>query len=177
MTRRRSWPRLLLKLVVPKARHDDIIGDFNESGGGAREAVAIALAFVFYRLRARWWAIARWITVADLRFGLRLMGKEPVLAATATVAMGAAITVATMGYTFVEQMLYARLPFAGGDRFVRIETEAPPQGDLPAPSETLRAFQSSTTLDHAGDRNGTWRNQPGAVHRGSGRRARGVCHA
>lgn len=144
-----AWTRGLLKLVVPRARLDDVLGDLHETRGGARDALVTVLAFAFYRARSRWWAVARWITWSDLRLGLRLIRKQPVLSATAVAALTTAITVACMGYTFAEQMLSATLPFPRGDRFVRIEIQTPLDSETPYETEAFQNFRAqASTLEH-----------------------------
>jgi putative ABC transport system permease protein len=143
------WARALLKLLVPRARVDDVLGDLEETQGGMRDVLATAGAFAFYRARALWWAVARWMTLSDLRLGLRLIRKQPVLSATSVFALAAAIAVACMGYTFIEQMVSATLPFPHGDRFVRIEIDAPPNSEMPRDAELLQLLRAqATTMEH-----------------------------
>jgi predicted permease len=139
-------------LIVPRARYDDVIGDLAETRGGAADALLAAVAFAYYRARARWWEIARWMTVSDLRLGVRLVRKEPILSGTAVFALAAAIAVACMGYTFAEQMLSATLPFANGDRFVRLDIDNPPRSESRLEDiEILRQVRARTrTMEHVG---------------------------
>ena len=151
MKRPAGWARTLLELIVPATRLDDVLGDLHETGGGTRDAVITAGAFLYCRVRARWWAVVRWMTFSDLRFALRLIRKEPVLSATAVAALAAAIAVTCMGYTFADQMVSATLPFPRGDRFVRFDLQAPPRANEPNAGEIVRTLRArATTLEHVG---------------------------
>ena len=103
------------------------------------------------RAHAEWHAVSRWTTWCDLRPAVRVLHKAPVLAITTVGALAVAITIACVGYTVVEQMYSAELPFARGDRFVRIEFQTSKE---PTAAGPLAAFQSmrgsASTLDHIG---------------------------
>lgn len=64
--------------------------------------------------------MSRWITLSEIRLGLRLIAKQPVLSLTIVLALAIGIGLATIGFTLREAMLQGRLPFANGDRFVRL---------------------------------------------------------
>ena len=64
--------------------------------------------------------MSRWITGSEIRLALRLIAKQPVLSLTIVVALATGMCLATIGFTLREAVLYSSLPFANGDRFVRL---------------------------------------------------------
>src|SRR5687768_2574155 len=64
--------------------------------------------------------MSRWITLSEVRLGLRLMAKQPILSVTIVLALATGIGLATIGFTLREAILNSQLPFANGDRFVRL---------------------------------------------------------
>jgi putative ABC transport system permease protein len=71
--------------------------------------------------------MARLFSSSDLTLALRLVRKQPIVTGAAIAALATGIFLATTGFTFLEAVLWARLPFAGGDRFVLVEAFAQPQ--------------------------------------------------
>jgi predicted permease len=61
--------------------------------------------------------------LTDLRLGLRYLLRQPFASLTAVVALTVGIGLATVGFATMEAMMYSRLPFEGGDRFVRIRAQ------------------------------------------------------
>jgi putative ABC transport system permease protein len=64
--------------------------------------------------------MSRWITLSEVRLGLRLIAKQPILSITIVLALATGIGLATIGFTLREAILNGQLPFANGDRFVRL---------------------------------------------------------
>ncbi|HYE86157.1 MAG TPA: FtsX-like permease family protein [Vicinamibacterales bacterium] len=62
----------------------------------------------------------RLISWGEVRLGLRLIVKQPILSVTVILALATGICFATMGYTFREELVNGSLPYAAGDRFARI---------------------------------------------------------
>jgi putative ABC transport system permease protein len=62
----------------------------------------------------------RIISWGEVRLGLRLIVKQPILSLTIILALAMGICFATMGYTFREELVNGTLPYAAGDRFARI---------------------------------------------------------
>jgi len=62
----------------------------------------------------------RWITASEVRLALRLIAKQPVLSITIILALATGVCLATIGFTLREAILNGHLPFANGDRFVRL---------------------------------------------------------
>ncbi len=65
----------------------------------------------------------------ELKYGFRLIGKQPVVAATVILALAIGIGMATTGFTFLEAVLHGELPFDNGDRFVRLSAVTNPEGE------------------------------------------------
>jgi hypothetical protein len=61
----------------------------------------------------------RYISLGEIRLGLRLIAKQPILSITIILALATGICAATIGFTFREEMVNSRLPYAAGDRFAR----------------------------------------------------------
>lgn len=128
-----SLLRRILERALPEELREGIVGDLEElyrarrgrSGAAAAGAwyagqvAAISLPFGADRLRELV-PFARTSLGPDLRLGVRMLVKYPML----TVVAGIAITVATAlgvgGSEFVRDLVAPSLPFEGGDRIVRV---------------------------------------------------------
>ena len=64
--------------------------------------------------------MTRLISVGELRLALRMIVKQPILSVTIILALATGICVATMGFTFREELVNSTLPYAAGDRFARL---------------------------------------------------------
>ena len=62
----------------------------------------------------------RLFSLGELRLAVRLIVKQPILSITIILALATGICVATMGFTFREELVNSTLPFAAGERFARI---------------------------------------------------------
>lgn len=62
----------------------------------------------------------RVISWGEVRLGIRLIAKQPILSITIVLALATGICFATMGYTLRDELLHGRLPYEAGDRFARI---------------------------------------------------------
>jgi len=62
----------------------------------------------------------RIISWGEVRLGLRLIAKQPILSITVILALATGICFATMGYTVRDEVLNGRLPFDPSGRFVRL---------------------------------------------------------
>ena len=80
----------------------------------------------------------------ELKGGLRTALSQPLLSITSALALTTGIGLATTGFTVLDAVLFARLPFAGGDRFVVIEAYAEPNGER----ISLDANQFQSLADH-----------------------------
>lgn len=136
-----AWARWLLARIVPRDRRDDVLGDLEEVHGRRRaergtalawfvsslDALAVAGAFVVYRWREGESRLP-WITASDLKLSLRLMRKQPLLAATAVAALAVGIALATLGFSVLDTALHGELPFPDGERFVQLRVMQLPEG-------------------------------------------------
>ena len=60
------------------------------------------------------------VSWGEVRLGLRLIAKQPILSATIILALATGISVVTMGFTFRDELVSSTLPYANGDRFARV---------------------------------------------------------
>ena len=71
-------------------------------------------------------SLNRWMSPCELRLGLRLLRKQPVVTLTTLLALTVGIGLATTGFTLIDSVLYSRLPFPNGDRFVVLDAYTEP---------------------------------------------------
>lgn len=164
---RLPWPaRWVVRLVVPNDRREDVTGDLHlvhdrrrtRLGTGRAwittvvEAAVVASAFVLYRWRARQPGRSAWFSWPEVRIAARRMKRQPVLTTTAVVALAVGIGLATVGFTFLDTMVYGRLPYPDGDRFVRITAYREPMGErVPVGLDRYRVFAArADRLTHLG---------------------------
>jgi predicted permease len=96
----------------------------------------------------------------DLRLAVRLLYRQPVLTLTAALSLAAGIGLAAVGFAFTEVLLFSRLPFDGGDRFVQIRLVQNPQHPNVslAPHDYRRLREQATYFEHLGVLTGGRRN-------------------
>ncbi len=156
--------RLLIRLFVPAAWRDDVLGDLEEAHrlrhGGILawfrtigDASAIAGAQTWRRIHdAAQAGPGRLVSRTDVRLGLRLMVRQPILTLTGTVSLAVGIGLAAVGFSFMHTVLFSRLPFPDGDRFVLLRVLQEPQR-TPAqltPDSYRALAASATTLEYVG---------------------------
>lgn len=99
-------------------------------------------------------------SASDSVLALRLIRKEPLLTFSVVLALATGIGMATTGFTLLEAVLFGRLPFAGGDRFVLVtafqEPEARRAAIEPARLDAFR--QGIPGLSHLGAARSTGAN-------------------
>ncbi|HEX5214677.1 MAG TPA: ABC transporter permease [Vicinamibacterales bacterium] len=66
---------------------------------------------------------------SDLRSGVRLLARNPIVSLTSVFALALGIALATAGFTAARALLGSRLPYPAADRIVRIYAYAAPGGD------------------------------------------------
>src|SRR5215210_2035455 len=92
------------------------------------------------------------ISAAELRLAVRLLRRQPVVTVTTVLALAVGIGMATTGFTLLDSVLFSRLPYPNGDRFVVVEVYTEPgaeRGSLDA--ERFRFFRERvTTFEHLG---------------------------
>jgi putative ABC transport system permease protein len=164
----------MIRLCTPVDRRDDTLGDLEEdyrrnAAASPRrawltahiDAVLIAVTMVWQRLcDLRPSALRDVVSSTDLRLGVRLMYRQPILTVTAVVSLTVGIALATVGFAFMEALLYSRLPFEGGDRFVQLQALEQPAGSaarLTLDEYTVLAAQASK-LEHLGGVTGSREN-------------------
>ncbi|NQW05208.1 MAG: hypothetical protein HQ485_14465 [Acidobacteria bacterium] len=127
--------RLLLRICTPRDLRDDTLGDLEEAyrrraqTGPVRawlsalfDAVLIAAVMCWRRLLSFSSGVGGvQMHAIDLRLAARLMYRQPLLTLTAVVALTVGMAIATVGFAMTEAMLFSRLPFEGGDRFVFVQ--------------------------------------------------------
>src|SRR5262245_15428825 len=95
--------------------------------------------------------MARWITASEIRLALRLIAKQPVLSITIVVALATGVGLATVGFTLREAVLHSSLPFANGDRFVRLVLHSEAEDNVELDLERYHAIRdTSTSFAHLG---------------------------
>jgi putative ABC transport system permease protein len=95
--------------------------------------------------------MGRWITLSELRLGLRLIAKQPILSATIVLALATGIGLATIGFTLRDAILNSQLPFANGDRFVRLVLHSEADDNVQLDLDAYHAVRdTSTTFTHLG---------------------------
>lgn len=95
--------------------------------------------------------MSRWVTLSELRLGLRLIAKQPILSFTIVLALATGIGLATVGFTLREAVLNSRLPFANGDRFVRLVLHSEAEDNVELDLEAYHAVRdTSKSFSHLG---------------------------
>ena len=95
--------------------------------------------------------MSRWITRSEVQLGLRLIAKQPILSITIVLALATGIGLATIGFTLREALLNGRLPFANGDRFVRLVSHSEAEDNVQLDLDAYHAIRdSSSSFAHLG---------------------------
>lgn len=94
----------------------------------------------------------RLYSTSDIILALRLIRKEPLLTFSVVLALATAIGMATTGFTILETVLWARLPFAGGERFVLVTAFQEPDARRASiePDRLLAFREGIPALSHVG---------------------------
>ena len=93
----------------------------------------------------------RIISWGEVRLGLRLIVKQPVLSGTIILALATGICLATMGFTFREALVHGELPFANGDRFARFNVYDREGGRIDLDLARYHLFlEKAATFEHVG---------------------------
>lgn len=95
--------------------------------------------------------MSRSITVTEVRLALRLIAKQPILSLTIVFALAIGIGLATVGFTLRDGMLYGRLPFANGERFVRLVLHSDADDNVQLDLDAYHAIRdTSNSFAHLG---------------------------
>lgn len=93
----------------------------------------------------------RIVSWGEVRLGLRLIVKQPILSGTIILALATGIGLATMGFTFRDELVNSKLPYQAGDRFVRLLVLNRDGGRLDLDLARYHALRDrATTFDHVG---------------------------
>src|SRR5689334_25249870 len=93
----------------------------------------------------------RFISLGEVRLGLRLIVKQPILSLTIILALATGIWLATMGITLRDEIVNAKLPYAAGERFGRIEAQDRERGRVEVDAERYHAFRDrAVSFEHLG---------------------------
>lgn len=93
----------------------------------------------------------RFISLGEVRLGLRLIVKQPILSLTVILALATGICFATMGFTFREELLHSTLPYQAGARMARVYVLNRDGGRLDLDLERYRALRDrATSFEHIG---------------------------
>ena len=91
------------------------------------------------------------ISLGEIRLGLRLIVKQPILSGTIIFALATGIGLATIGFTFREAMVSATLPFDNGDRFARLNVYDREGGRIDLDLARYHLFlEKAATFEHIG---------------------------
>ncbi len=85
--------------------------------------------------------MSRIVSWGEVRLSLRLIIQQPILSATVVLALATGICLATMGFTFREELVNATLPYAAGDRFRRLEAQDKDRGRIDHEPERYHALR------------------------------------
>ncbi|HVS13239.1 MAG TPA: ABC transporter permease [Thermoanaerobaculia bacterium] len=172
------WARLVLWLAAPRARRPDVLGDLEEVHAARRardgalrawlassaDALLCAAALGAQRIREQaHGALAAGrhgtgglTTLGDLRIGLRLLARQPLMTLTSTLALTVGFCLAIVGFVLLDGAFYSRLPFDDAGRWVRLEARLAPRLEAaslePARFDLLRMRAAS--FRHLGARRG-----------------------
>ena len=95
--------------------------------------------------------MTRWITATEIRLALRLIARQPVLSITIVLALATGVGLATVGFTLRDAVLHGSLPYANGDRFVRLVLHSEADDNVELDLEAYRAIRdTSTSFVHVG---------------------------
>jgi putative ABC transport system permease protein len=93
----------------------------------------------------------RFISLGEVRLGLRLIAKQPILSITIILALATGIGFATMGFTVRDATLNSVLPFSGGERFSQLTAFDRDGGRIQVDLARYHAFlERSEKLEHVG---------------------------
>jgi putative ABC transport system permease protein len=93
----------------------------------------------------------RFISLGEVRLGLRLIVKQPILSGTIILALATGIGLATMGFTFRDVLVNGTLPFPNGDRFARFNVYDREGGRIDLDLARYHLFvDKASTFEHVG---------------------------
>ena len=92
------------------------------------------------------------ISAAELRLAVRLLRRQPVVTVTTVLALAVGIGMATTGFTLLDSVLFSKLPYPNGERFVLVEAHTEPEASRTlVEAERFRVFRErASTFEHLG---------------------------
>src|SRR5687767_5421735 len=95
--------------------------------------------------------MGRLISMGEVRLGLRLIVKQPILSITIILALATGICLATMGFTLRDEIINSTLPYQAGNRMARLYVLNRDGGRLDLDLARYHAFRDgATTFEHFG---------------------------
>src|SRR5436190_22762174 len=93
----------------------------------------------------------RIISWGEARLAVRLIAKQPILSITIILALATGICVATIGFTFRQELVNSTLPYEAGPRFARIFVLDREGDESNLDLEQYRAVRDhATSFEHVG---------------------------
>src|SRR6186713_236689 len=93
----------------------------------------------------------RFISLGEMRLGLRLIVKQPILSITIILALATGVCLTTIGFTFREEIVNGRLPYQAGDRFARVYVLSREGNPVEPSIEQYHAIRDrSVSFEHVG---------------------------
>ena len=93
----------------------------------------------------------RFISLGEIRLGLRLIVKQPILSITIILALATGVCLTTIGFTFREEIVNGRLPYQAGDRFARVYVLSREGNPVEPTIEQYHAIRDrSLSFEHVG---------------------------
>lgn len=137
------WTHALLRLLAPRERVDEVLGDLEEEHRGRVRRRGRTLATVLTALETLDVAVAllrqrlgpgSGVSVLDFKLGLRMLVRFPGLTVVGGLAMAFAIWVGALTFEIVRQIVAPGLPLDEGDRIVGVQNVDVEAGRAAAPS-------------------------------------------
>ncbi len=95
--------------------------------------------------------MSRVISWGEVRLGLRLIVKQPVLSLTIVLALATGMGLATMGFTFRDALMNSSLPYRAGDRIGRVHAFSKDGGRADIDVERYRTLRDrAASFEHVG---------------------------
>ena len=93
----------------------------------------------------------RLVSWGEIRLGLRLIAKQPILSGTIILALATGIGLATMGFTLRDAIVNGTLPYEGGERFARFNVFDRDGGRIDLDLERYHLFvDRAASFEHIG---------------------------
>ncbi len=151
---RLPWTVRTLLRVLPAERREDLAGDFEEAHATRRRRLGAAgawlattvdaglVAVAFARMTGKGGSRMGGMSWLEVRLGLRLMRRQPLLAGTAVFAIAVGIGLAATGFTLLDAATGRSLPFEGGSGWFQLDVRRMPEGrEAPLDHARYRALR------------------------------------